>query len=237
MSLFSKTTNFVETYIDNYKIMLQIKYIKSIVRDAADVPHVLNNAQVEFTPIAHANWSNEFPYCPDVQFRIAYNNLSLFLHYKVTEDSIRAKYGEDNGSVWLDSCVEFFCMPEEDDIYYNFECNCIGTILVGVGKDRDHRERANAETLGSIQRWSSLGRKTIEETQGPITWEVALIIPFSAFFKHRIRSLQGKQLKVNFYKCGDELQKPHFLSWNHIKLDKPNFHCPEFFGCVNFVSE
>lgn len=39
---------------------------------------------------------------------------------------------------------------------------------------------------------------------------------------------------ANFYKCGDKLQTPHFLSWNPINLEKPNFHCPEFFGTLNF---
>ena len=26
-------------------------------------------------------------------------------------------------------------------------------------------------------------------------------------------------IRANFYKCGDELQKPHFLSWNPIKIE------------------
>lgn len=216
---------------------MQIKFIKSIVRDAVDVPSVLDGADVEFTPISSVNWSAEYPYCPNARFRMAYNNLSVFLHYKVTEDSIRARYGEDNGNVWTDSCVEFFCIPDDDNIYYNIECNCIGTVLIGAGTGRENRERAGIETLGSVQRWASLGRRPFEEKEGPISWEVALIIPYSVFFKHRIRSLAGKQVKANFYKCGDELKKPHFLSWNPIQLETPNFHCPEFFGNVDFVSE
>ncbi len=41
-------------------------------------------------------------------------------------------------------------------------------------------------------------------------------------------------LKANFYKCGDELQTPHFLSWNPIEIEKPDFHRPDFFGTLRF---
>ena len=52
------------------------------------------------------------------------------------------------------------------------------------------------------------------ERVGECAWEVALVIPYSAFFLHDITSLDGKTLRANFYKCGDKLQTPHFLSWN-----------------------
>jgi hypothetical protein len=216
---------------------MQVPFIKSIVRDAIDVPTVMDNAAIAFTPISNVNWREAYPYCPEVQFRIAYNKFSVFLHYKVTEDTARAIYGVDNGSVWTDSCVEFFCMPAGDGIYYNIECNCIGTLLLGAGTGRENRELAGTETLGAVQRWASLGRRPFQETSGQKTWEVALILPYAIFFKHNIRTLAGKQVKANFYKCGDELQKPHFLSWNPIKLEKPDFHCPDFFGTLEFVSE
>ncbi|MBQ1777386.1 MAG: hypothetical protein IIZ93_04430 [Acidaminococcaceae bacterium] len=27
---------------------------------------------------------------------------------------------------------------------------------------------------------------------------------------------------------------PHYLSWSMIDLDYPNFHCPEYFGRMQF---
>ena len=78
---------------------MQVPFIKSIVRDAIDVPTVMDNAAIAFTPISNVNWREAYPYCPEVQFRIAYNKFSVFLHYKVTEDTARAIYGVDNGSV------------------------------------------------------------------------------------------------------------------------------------------
>ena len=40
---------------------------------------------------------------------------------------------------------------------------------------------------------------------------------------------------LGIIKCGDDLTVPHFLSWNPIKTEKPDFHRPEFFGTVKFV--
>ena len=53
-------------------------------------------------------------------------------------------------------------------------------------------------------------------------------------FSHEMADLNGKTMRANFYKCGDLLQTPHFLSWAPIDLPQPKFHCPEFFGEVTF---
>lgn len=169
-----------------------------------------------------------------MNFRIAHTQNSILLHFKVKEESVRAKYGKDNGSVWTDSCVEFFSIPAGDGIYYNIECNCIGTILVGAGPVRNNREHAPKEVTALVQRWSSLGNQPFAERIGETDWEVVLIIPYSVFFKHQIDSLDGKEIKANFYKCGDELQTPHFLSWNPIQIEQPDFHRPDFFGTLEF---
>ena len=85
-----------------------------------------------------------------------------------------------------------------DGIYYNIECNCIGTILIGAGPARNGREHAPKEVTALVQRWSSLGNEPFEERVDDTTWEVALIIPYAAFFKHQIQSLDGKEVKSEF---------------------------------------
>jgi hypothetical protein len=194
------------------------------------IPITLDNAHIGFESIGVVDWEKEYPYKPQVRFRIAHTDDAFLVNYRVTEKSVMAHYGEDNGEVWTDSCVEFFSMPGGDDLYYNIECNCIGTILLAVGKGREDRERATADVLGRVKRWSSLGREPFEERVGECTWEVALYIPYSVFFKHQITSLDGKTVRANFYKCGDKLQTPHFLSWNKIDIAQPDFHRPDFFG-------
>ena len=119
--------------------------------------------------------------------------------------------------------------------YYNFECNCAGKLLLHGGEAGTERPGASEEVLKSVKRWASLGTEPFEERVGECTWEVALVIPASAIFRHEIETFNGKTMRANFYKCGDRCSRPHFLSWSPIDCEEPNFHKPEFFGRVDLV--
>lgn len=202
--------------------------------EADQVPACFSQIQLDYHPIGCVNWKEAYPYAPQVEFAIACTDHALLLHYRVTEASVRALAGCDNGRVWEDACVEFFSMPGGDDVYYNIECNCTGTLLVGAGTGRSNRQHAPKDILDGVSRWASLGTDGFDERIGECRWEVALVIPFSTFFLHDISSMDGKTIRANFYKCGDKLQTPHFLSWNPIDLPQPDFHCPSFFGILSF---
>lgn len=197
---------------------------------AVQVPALLDGAGVAFQPVDQVNWPDDYPYQPAVAFRLAYTDQALLLHFRVSEESVRSVAGADNGPVWEDSCVEFFSIPADDGVYYNMECNCTGRLLVGGGAGRKGRQHAPLEVLDQVSRWSSLGTGDMEERPAPEQWEVALVIPFSTYFLHHITSMERRTLRANFYKCGDKLSKPHFLSWNPINWPQPNFHLPDFFG-------
>ena len=132
---------------------MNVKKLTIDIQDAQDVPHILDEAKVDFQSIGILNWQ-DFSYKPDVQFRIAHTDNAILIHYKVTEKSVRAKYGTDGGAVYKDSCVEFFSVPGGDCVYYNIECNCIGTILMEAGCDSHGRDVAGAEITSQIKRWS-----------------------------------------------------------------------------------
>lgn len=220
--------------IQSHKIKtMKVKNITQTKVLPEGVPALLDKEGVAFQVINSVNWK-EYPYCPDVKFRIAHTADAILLDYRVTEASVRAVAANDNGEVWKDACVEFFSVPANDEIYYNMECNCAGTLLIGAGAERGGRERAPQAVLDKVLRWSSLGRASFAERIGECSWELALVIPYSAFFKHKITSLDGTMIRANFYKCGDGLQTPHYLSWNPIDLKLPNFHCPQFFGELCF---
>ena len=212
---------------------LLIKKINASAVEVSTVPTLLDANGIEFYPIETVNWK-EYPYQPAVKFRAAHVGDAVLLHYQVTEASVRAVATTDDGRVWEDACVEFFLSPEGNDFYYNFECNCVGKLLLHGGEAGSERPGASEEVLKSVKRWASLGTEPFEERVGECTWEVALFIPTSAIFHHSIDSLDGKTMRANFYKCGDLLQTPHFLSWSPIDLSQPKFHCPEFFGEVKF---
>lgn len=183
--------------------------------------------------IDKVNWE-KFSYKPEVTFKIAHAETEIYLQFQVSERYIRARHLVDNDNVWTDSCVEFFISPQDDSGYYNMEFNCIGTTLIGFGYNKTERERGGIEITGKVRRRPSLGGQAIEHREGEFSWDLTLIIPVSCFFKHQIQSLSGLNARVNFYKCGDELKESHYLSWNPIEFERPNFHLPQYFGSVYF---
>ena len=213
---------------------LIIKPLNYKPANAADVPAAMDAKGIDFEVISHANWADSYPYTPCVKFRMAYGEEAIYIEYRVTENSVRAVAPHDNGHVWEDSCCEFFSQPANEETYYNIECNCAGTVLVGCGKEREGRTLAPQAVLDHIDRWSTLGRKPFDEQLGECSWQMALIIPLKTFFQHDILSLSGQTIRANFYKCGDALAQPHFLSWNPIGIENPDFHRPDFFGMITF---
>jgi len=180
--------------------------------------------------INRVNWTM-YPYTPEVYFKIAYNDDFLFLKYWVKENYLMAKVTQDNGPVCTDSCVEFFISPDENG-YYNFEFNAIGTCLSAYGKSRQEREKAGDHILRKIIRISSSGDQPFEERTGNMEWNLFIAIPAVGFFCHNIRKFKSMDMQGNFYKCGDNLSQPHYLTWSTINTVTPDFHCPAFFGNI-----
>lgn len=190
--------------------------------------------QVKFNPIAINNWSEDFPYQPQAGFRMAHNGKELFIRFSVREECTLAKITADNGEVWTDSCVEFF-LALDDSGYYNFEFSCIGKALLGFRKERPNAIHAPEEIMKTIQRFSTLGKNNFEETRLTTPWELIVAIPVEALFRHQLKEWKGLTASINLYKCGDNLSKPHYLSWQPINTDKPNFHVPRCFIPVHFI--
>ncbi|MDE6452431.1 MAG: hypothetical protein K2L23_09175 [Odoribacter sp.] len=179
------------------------------------------------------NWPEKFPEKPQVDFRMAHNGTELFIRFTVEENTTLAAIREDNGEVWTDSCVEFF-LALDDAGYYNFEFTCIGKALLGFRKERPNAIHATPEIMQSIKRFSTLGKNNFGEKNLGKPWELTVAIPVSALFKHNVRQWKGLTAYANLYKCGDNLSKPHFLSWAPIDTDKPDFHVPRCFTQVTF---
>ncbi len=167
---------------------------------------------------------------PLVQFSIAHNGFAVLLRYDVSETETLARFTQPNEPVYRDSAVEFFIGFDQNG-YYNLEFNSLGTCLGGYGNNREHRTDQPAALLKTIQ---SFAKKPVV-ADGLSRWSLALLIPVSIFRFDPITSLSGKKCHVNFYKCGDDLQKPQYLAWNNIDWPTPNFHLPQFFGDAEFM--
>ncbi|BAU55545.1 carbohydrate-binding family 9-like protein [Mucilaginibacter gotjawali] len=211
---------------------LRVPFVSTITAATAitDVSFFLNGATRH--SIDNLLWSNS-GYKPNVSFAIAYTSESILLKYFVTEKYTTAVYHEINDPVFEDTCVEFFIAFGDDKNYYNLEFNRLGTPLVGYGPGKQDRTLLQNASISQIK---SLGKMASEpDAEGHIEWELALCIPLSLFVHHHINPLTDSIGRVNFFKCGDNLPEPHFLSWSSVDSPLPDFHLPEFFGTIQFI--
>ena len=213
---------------------IDIPRIGQEVTLAADIPAAMQQAGIPYVPVSCINWPESYPYKPEMTFAAAHTGDALLLHYRVEEQSVRAVARRDHEHIWEDSCAEFFCMPADDGLYYNVECNCTGKLLLAVGKGRNDREPAPADVMQTIDRYASLGSAPFDTREGLTRWELALRLPLQAFFRHKLCTLDGLRAKGNVYKCGDLLPVQHFVSLYPIRTNSPDFHRSEFFGQMVF---
>ena len=204
---------------------IEARFIRKIEQFRNDEIRLVMRDRVPSHQVACVNWE-EYPYAPKVTFRIAHSDDALAVMFEVEEDHLRAvaMSAEENG--WEDSCVEFFVENPAGEGYYNFEINCIGTALAALRRSRTDADHLSAEQMARVRHFGSLPHAPIDSVGEGQQWWMVEIIPFSLLGVERA----PKSIRCNFYKCGDGCRHPHYLSWSPIALEKPNFHCPEFFG-------
>jgi hypothetical protein len=210
---------------------VKIKYYPKLdnveIKDAANFFEL--NSVFEYVDML--NWPTQFPYKPTCQFKIARSSQSLFIHFKVVESNIKALFKNDQDPVWEDSCVEFFCKTPEQDTYFNFEFNCIGTCLASQRESKTlNVNPLSTASLNSIKRFATLGNVAFDEEVGNFEWKLTVEIPFTVI--DVLPDRLPEMLMGNFYKCGDRTSIPHYLSWSHIATTEPDFHRPECFGII-----
>ena len=177
------------------------------------------------------NWPEAFPYRPEAEFDLCHDGGELHLRFRVKEDAVRAVCAADREHAWEDSCVEFFFDPHGDGTYYNLECTCIGKLYLCRGEGRHGREFLPEAAYAAIRRRCSLGTEPFGLRESPTAWEVELDVPASVF---GLQTFSGLHARGNFYKCGDRLPVPHYLTWAPITTPKPDFHRPEYFDTLIF---
>ena len=200
------------------------------------VEKMLDSLNIPYNNLDALNWPDLYPYKPEVKFRIAYSKDEIYLQYLVRERYIRAYYDIDDGSApYKDSCVEFFIIPSStDSVYYNLELNCIGAGTFAGGAERTSRIRFDSSVTSRIRRSSTLGSTRLETRDGDFEWSIVIALPIELFSLSKIEPLKGRTVRANFFKCGDDLPEKHYLSWNPVETERPNFHTPAYFGELYF---
>ncbi len=197
---------------------------------ASEVEKILDKQKSH--KIETINWE-EFSYMPKVKFAMVHDGDHIYIKYYVKEKETMARQGEDFGRIWTDSCVEMFIMFDGEH-YYNFEFNSIGNGLASRKVFEGSSEDVDRELFKKIERFTTMGNQVFEQINGDNQWTLMLKIPVELFSRDGITTFDGAQARANFYKCGDDMTTPHFVSWAPIDTPSPSFHQPKFFRTITF---
>ena len=179
--------------------------------------------QIQEIPIDKVLWTED--YGIRAKGQLCYDDENLYVHMSAVEKDIRAENTEPLSPVYEDSCLELFFMLPGSENYFNFEINPNGVLNAEFGPEKTDRieiVRKDAKEYFDI--------RTDRTDDG---WEAYYRIPLKyirLFYPEY--SFKGK-ISADMFKCGNKTVNKHYLSWTDIDLDKPNFHCPQYFGeCV-----
>ena len=177
--------------------------------------------RIEYAPIDRYVWPGE--YRPEARAYAAWDDAGLRLLLCADEPDVCAAAKSFGGRVWLDSCLECFLQPFEDDPrYLNIEINAAGTALIGFGEGRERHFLEECPPGMDFQASRHAGG----------WWAAACTVPFALIERlYGRRPGAGTRMHGNFY-CCDETLHPHFGSWNPIESPQPDFHRPECFGVI-----
>ena len=128
--------------------------------------------------------------------------------------------------VYKDSCLEMFAKFDRDsEKYVNIEMNSIASSLIAIGEGRHGRVKITE----FISRPFPVKAEKNEES-----WAVTVFVSLTDLEKiygvKKEKFIAGYEFYGNFYKCGDETETEHYLMWNRVETEKPDYHRPEFFG-------
>jgi len=195
-------------------------------RSRYTVKKIKNASEIDSLPKAFIDkyvWGGE--YRPEAYAQLGFID-GEGLYFKLTcfESAPKAVYKNYNDQVWLDSCLEFFVSPCNDDKrYLNIEMNSAGAYLCGLRYSRENKvdiatvaEPPKVKATKYADRWTVEGLLSLETVE-------------------KVFGRFDKEFKGNLYKCGDETEIPHFGMWSPVGTETPDFHRPEYFG--DFVIE
>ncbi len=154
--------------------------------------------------------------------RIGYTADALLVRLQAREGAVRAEESGPLGHPWEDSCLEFFFSPVTGDPrYVNIEFNPNACCCLGLGDGKERMRLLPEKNWLEPRVFSALGG-----------WGIEYRVPFALLrmLFPGFEAVPGAVIRANCYKCGDKTERVHFLSWNRVTSETPNFHRPQDFG-------
>ncbi|MCD4831352.1 MAG: carbohydrate-binding family 9-like protein [Anaerohalosphaeraceae bacterium] len=233
----SDSTGITETK----KTAKPMSYNVKRVLETIDVNNQWNQGQWKQAGVLElTNYMGDKPeHFPKTQAKLLYDDDNLYVFFRVEDQYVRAVAEKIHGEVWKDSCVEFFFTPdaELEDVYFNLETNCGGTMLFRYNdKKKNTIEYIKLSDCEKVKLSHSLPKIIEDEITEPIVWTLSYKLPFDVIAQYgKITKPQpGVIWKANFYKCASGTSHPHYLTWSVVENPTPNFHLPQYFGSLKF---
>ena len=180
---------------------------------------------------------------PQAHARVVYDDVGLYVHFRVQDRYVVCTRTENQTMTCRDSCVETFLQPVAGKGYFNFEMNCVGTLLLFYVLDPTrskpgilkHKHIVPQWRIDTMRVYHSVPTILAAEVSEPLEWSVAYFLPYG-LLEHYVGKLPppaGRAWRGNFYKCADGSSHPHWASWAPIGPEL-NFHVPAAFGTLRF---
>lgn len=175
------------------------------------------------------HWETSSPYRPRTFFKIGIVDGTIAVWLKCYEKSPRAVYFNRDEPVYKDSCLEFFVAPVEDRTeYINIESNSNGAFLCEFGSGKNDRRFVKDFSKSSPHVESFYG-----DDENGSYWGVAVVLTkqfICEVYGIAENELHFNKIKANFYKCGDECKKTHYIAFSPVTTLPPGFHNPKCFA-------
>lgn len=157
-------------------------------------------------------------------FQLCWNEQGLHIRMQSIEKNILCRFDGLLDSVCRDSCMEFFFSPQPDGRYINIEINPNGALYAGICFNRNQYTRLVRTDMQNV-----LQLHTFTAEDG---WGIEYTVPLSflSLFYPDLTLYAGKQMRANFYKCGDDTITPHYITWSPVGTPDPDYHQPAYFG-------
>ncbi len=202
-----------------------------IIKQYSSVDELKNGA---FYELYSYHWEAETPYRPKTYANVGIVDGDLVAVLKCFEENPRTACTQRDSAIYTDSCLEFFVASVEGrKEYVNVECNSKGVFLseFGVGK-------FNRVLVSSVTNLSPEVTPFEGETDNKPFWGVTIKLTkdfVADLYKISREAVSFNKIKLNFYKCGDECEIPHYLAFSPVTTLPPGFHNPDCF--VEFKKE
>jgi hypothetical protein len=178
-------------------------------------------------------------FIPITHVKMLYDDLNVYVIFKVQDRFVRIVTNDINGPVWEDACAEFFFSPDMAAPlkYFNLETTGGGTPLMCYNTFPLELHYLDTTDIKEIEIAHSLPELVPNEMTDSVTWTLEYKVPLELLEKYAnvTRPAPGINWMANFYKCASNNSNHHYFTWAKVVSPKPNFHLPEYFGKLVFV--